>query len=474
MTDSSSPPSSSITSFVYDSAAAAAGSAPKLPTNATQVTISSSLKQIPARAFRHKFIQELKELTIQEGIEVIGENAFSMGWSLGNIRLPSSMKTIEKDAFAHCVLKLRSVELPPHRQIAIGDTAFQGCALLRNIAIHIKKNNESDGGRRLLGKGIFKGCHNLSKVFPDPEDLLEALVHRFDGLPIHQICYYHSYDDSTETALQKLQAAFHESQQQQRHQDCLGMTPLHILALSKTQRIELYQACLEQHPEDIVTQDKWAALPIYYACESNAPLEIIQFLLKMQQSLFPEQTVHWNDFLLRFGPDFFCTAPLEVVQLLVDYQQKHCPEELEWNRLIHDVNCFGPIDVFRYIVNASLADRIQALEWEPWRVEMATELQDIPQECLQTAPWVQTHENNDTLTGIDHVDKIQSKLAKYECMNKTFLLELAFWKLKMTIGGKVASPEQEQGQTEEFRNNCHINSGVEHIIPNVLSFLRQT
>jgi hypothetical protein len=109
------------------------------------------------------------------------------------------------------------------------------------------------------------------------------------------------------------------------------MTPLHILALSKTQRTEPYQAYLVQHPEDLVTHDKWATLPIYYACESNAPFETIQFLLQMQQSIFPEQIVHWNDFLLRFGPDFLGTAPLEVVQLLLEYQQKHFPEELEWN-----------------------------------------------------------------------------------------------------------------------------------------------
>lgn len=446
-------------SFVCDSAETLSKFVPS--DNVTEVRVASSMEQIPARAFKHKFIQELADLTMEEGVQVIGEEAFSMGWALGNVRLPSTVREIRKDAFAHCVLQLKSVELSPN-PLSIGNTAFQGCARLRNIAIA-----ESD---KKLGKRIFKGCHNLSKVFSDPEDLLQALVHRFDDLPIHKVCYYQSYD-SAQTALQKLQTAIQEtSSSSSSNQDCLGMTPLHILALSKTQRLELYQACVEQHPEDLVAQDKWKTLPIHYACENNAPLEVIQYLMTMQESKFPKDVVDWNDFLLKSGPEFFGKAPLPEVKLLLNYQKRHCPNKLvDWKHLIHDVNCFGSIDVFRYVVQESLADRIQALEVGSWRDEITAALSEIPEASLYTAAWIQepsSDDDNETSTGVDHVDHIQAKLAKYENLNQTCLLELAFWKLKMQSEGN-----NDDTSDEDFRKYCHIHTGAEHMIPNVLSFL---
>eukprot|EP00980_Cylindrotheca_fusiformis_P030372 scaffold24719_cov147-Cylindrotheca_fusiformis.AAC.2 len=443
-------PDSSCCTFVYDSPKC------RLPTDATQVTISN-MEEIPARAFRHKFVQELRDLDIEEGVQVIGEEAFSMGWALGNVRLPATISEIQKDAFSHCVLQLRSVELSPN-PTAIGNSAFQGCARLRNIAI--AKSDE-----KKLGKRIFKGCHNLSKVIADPEKLLKALVHRFDEFPVHKVCYYQSYDSCEET-LEKLQACF---EQQRRptyvSQDCLGMTPLHILTLSKTQRLDLYKACVQFNPKDLVTEDKWGALPVHYACENNAPVEIVQYLLGEQESYFKEEMVNWNDFFLKNGPEFFGNANMDLVKLLLDYQRRNCPNTLDWKQLIHDVNCFGSIDIFRFVVRASLEDRVNAMEHGPWREEVAKEINEIPEESLYTAAWAQTEEVPESSTGIDHVDMIQEKLAKYESLNQTFLMEIVFWKLKMKSEGN------DDNADEAFRNYCRISTGAEHIIPNVLSFL---
>ena len=63
-------------------------------------------------------------------------------------------------------------------------------------------------------------------------------------------------------------------------QDCLGVTPLHILACSSTQELTLYQGIVERYPENLVTRDNRGALPILYALWRNAPSEIVQFLVE--------------------------------------------------------------------------------------------------------------------------------------------------------------------------------------------------
>jgi hypothetical protein len=49
------------------------------------------------------------------------------------------------------------------------------------------------------------------------------------------------------------------------HQDCLGMTQLHILACSTVQLLELYQVMIENYPENLIVEDAWGAVPLLYA-----------------------------------------------------------------------------------------------------------------------------------------------------------------------------------------------------------------
>jgi hypothetical protein len=63
-------------------------------------------------------------------------------------------------------------------------------------------------------------------------------------------------------------------------QDCLGMTPLHILACSSVHDIELYRLIIENYPTNLITEDRWGALPLLYAFWGASPAEILQFLLE--------------------------------------------------------------------------------------------------------------------------------------------------------------------------------------------------
>lgn len=48
-------------------------------------------------------------------------------------------------------------------------------------------------------------------------------------------------------------------------QDCLGMTPLHILTCSTVHSLELYQLMIDEYPENLIIKDEWGALPLLYA-----------------------------------------------------------------------------------------------------------------------------------------------------------------------------------------------------------------
>jgi len=47
-------------------------------------------------------------------------------------------------------------------------------------------------------------------------------------------------------------------------QDCLGMTPLHILTCSTVHDLELYRVIVEKYPANLITEDRWGALPLLY------------------------------------------------------------------------------------------------------------------------------------------------------------------------------------------------------------------
>jgi len=45
-------------------------------------------------------------------------------------------------------------------------------------------------------------------------------------------------------------------------QDCLGMTPLHILTCSSVHNLEVYRFIVEKYPTNLITEDRWGALPL--------------------------------------------------------------------------------------------------------------------------------------------------------------------------------------------------------------------
>jgi hypothetical protein len=303
----------------------------KVPKNVTKVKIASSVTAIPPYTFRD--CRNLRHVYLYEGLVVIGEGAFYCCSVLQHVEIPSTVKVIGNRAFYCCSLReasipdgiefvdqaafwgcnfpnfrlpecsseipnrlvefcssCYSVEILEHTKV-IDEATFAFCCAMRNMAIPPTVE--------FIGKRAFQECDQLRKIYKDDNILIQALRTRFDRLPMHQVSYYQSYH-STKSTLENLKKAIKESKAENYgRQDCFGMTPLHILALSKKQELGPYKLVVRYYSKDLVTEDKWGDLPIYYACTVNAPTEIVRFLLYIHKKEFPDIDLKWERMIER-------------------------------------------------------------------------------------------------------------------------------------------------------------------------------
>ena len=73
----------------------------------------------------------LEDVTIEEGVRIIGERAFSACIGMKNLQLPESLERIEYDAFDACK-SLTSLTIPQNVK-SLGKYAFVGCTSLTEI-----------------------------------------------------------------------------------------------------------------------------------------------------------------------------------------------------------------------------------------------------------------------------------------------------------------------------------------------------
>jgi hypothetical protein len=106
-----------------------------------------------------------------------------------------------------------------------------------------------------LSGGSATKQYDLYQLFGLIAEIIIALQHRFDGLPIHRIVYYNSYHQGVRQRQILMDATkLHPTGN---HQDCLGMTWLHILTCSSVHDLELYRVIIENYPTSLITEDRW-------------------------------------------------------------------------------------------------------------------------------------------------------------------------------------------------------------------------
>ena len=236
-----------------------------VPQDVAHVRVDPSVTSIPARAFAHR--KKLTEVELCEGLVEIGAWSFALcGSSITKIIIPTSLRRIKDFAFfdpLRCPIRLHDgiesigrgaftgciftnfrvpplITVVPERMLQgcrstfsiemsesvreIGDNAFSNCQCLRNVAFPPDAIIGDDN--------ILSEATDLLLLFGSIAEIIRELKHRFDGLRIHCSVYFQSYQQGV---LQRLIASGDELDPTGNQRDCLGMTPLHILACSSVQ-----------------------------------------------------------------------------------------------------------------------------------------------------------------------------------------------------------------------------------------------
>ena len=292
--------------------------------------------------------------------------------------------------------------------------------------------------------------------------------------------YYQSYHDGV---LQRLLAAINMSSGQRRtlrskldptgnHQDCLGMTPLHILACSSVHDLELYRVIVEKYSMNLITEDRWGALPLLYAFWGAAPTEIIEFLLKSYQSLYPGHAFNWTMMVETMGR---CDTPKEIIENLLCVRQMHFPEQpLDWeyllNKFAQPSNCNfhgAPFqECMQFLFICGMSERVEALAFKVWR--------DHISHMIRTAVFNWNGNNSDILREIrSKLDHFEDELPQLK--EVTTILELALWKMRMNekIPEEKPSHGHKKVKTDKssIRRQCRVTCGADVVIRLVLPYL---
>jgi len=429
-----------------------------------RIRIPSTVRIITKYAFSNCL--DLEKVELCEGVEEIVDQAFVACRSLTYIKLPSTIRTIGRCAFSKCN-GVFSVEFPASSSCRVECGAFRGCSSLRNITIppnvQVWQNLFHETDLQQLFGGTEEHMYN------NDEQLINALKHRFDNLPIHKMIYYQSYNNVTVDQLNEATSIRYSKRRSKinpagSQQDCLGMTPLHILACSTVQNVELYKVLVNKYPDTLVTKDRWGDVPLFYAVWGRAPKEIVQFLIDSYNSLYPDFEFDWTSMI---GTLSKANAPMNTICHI--HGMKPYGNAIDWKTIIQDgaVNDSILKVSFQRLVQRSIIKRIESIGLKQWRDEMTDSMTKTI--CYQTSKKI-------------WLERITTKLDRYEMeYNKlkeaTSSIILALWKKKINEsesieqGGESRCSKKPRIDESDHRKQCRVNCRADIVIEHALPFL---
>jgi len=456
--------------------------------NLEEIELCDGLQTIEQYAFLNCNV--LKRLMIPNTVRSIGDLAFCHTYNLQYLQLPEGIERMGVYTFSHN--RCTTCRIPPSlttisgKSIGNSKSIFsvefsEGITLIKNSALY-----ESYSLRNVAFppnaevQNAFHKCPDLQQLCETDQQIINALKHRFDNLPIHKMIYYQSYNSVTVDQLNNA-TSIRISQRRSKpdptcsQQDCLGMTPLHIMACSTVQNVQLYRLLVDKYPENLITKDRWGAVPLLYAVWGNAPTEIVDFLVESYKSIHPNHELNWTQMVTTIGR----VSVLTTVRNLLNVQQESFPgQTIDWNQVINELTkpkfMFLSEDhvseeVFRYLVKYRMAERISALGPRKWREDMA---------CKLEGSFSFYRGSDDISTPKGWYIFVSSKLCEYEkayinLKEATALLELTLWKNQIAENFRVNGHSNKRAKIDEadLRKQCRVNCGANIIIEHVLSFL---
>ena len=256
-------------------------------TSLASIEIPQGVTTIGGGAFRGCISLALIE--ILQGVTTIGGGAFNGCTSLASIVIPQSATTIEQSAFNGCT-SLASIVIPqgvtrigggafyvctslasieiPQGVTTIGDCAFYGCTSLASIVIPQTVTK--------IGYDTFQGCLVLAKgaaAGANTEDVEVWLKSRFDGLPVHTVCY------RSDVTREKIIKCLEMNSDSVKAVDSLDLSALHVLLMNEKVTLEMVDVLLKAHPDAAKDVGPLGMYPLHLACNNpHAPLKLLKLL----------------------------------------------------------------------------------------------------------------------------------------------------------------------------------------------------
>jgi hypothetical protein len=230
---------------------------------------------------------------------------------------------------------------------------------------------------------------------------------------------------------------------------------------------------VEKYPTNLVTEDRWGALPLLYALWGDAPADIIEFLLKSYQSLYPGYEFNWTMMVQTMGRT---DTPKEGIENLLHVRRMHFPEQpIDWEYLLDEFSLPSAFSFsglpfqerMQFLFMCGMSERVGALPFKVWRDHITN--------MIQTSNFGYNMGNSVILHGIrSKLDHFEDELPQLKQV--TTILELALWKMKMNEKKShqdIATSSQKKMKSDEssIRLQCRVTCGADVVIGHVLQFL---
>ena len=198
---------------------------------------------------------------------------------------------------------------------------------------------------------------------------------------------------------------------------------------------------------------------------------IIQLLVESYKSIYPEHVFDWGGMIVTMTKR---NVPLANIQTLVDTQQNSFTDQhydmytVVMDLAAHDTSQSSfnrptsSIKTFRYLLHASISDRLDSLNVRRWRIEL--------EKCVNEFP------DKVSVRG-EVASALYAKLETYESLKEgTLVLELALWKAKIDecVSRDISQHCNKRARVDNeisYKDQCHVSCGADIVLPNVLRYL---